>query len=289
MLKKGGSNDRLSLGALRKLDRFFDENSVNWKGDSDGTKNDRRAVIILRHFFGSEWLGKYALDPDSVGSKFLMASAVPRDRQNVAMVRRSFIAESLWNLQYISGFEFCLDQFRGGMVEPACAELDAARILYQRCLPFKFLQPNRGKGGNPDFEIEHPNGCVVFGEAKCKLGSTDVNEKTVYASLKKAGDQLPKDCPGVVFLRAPAKVAEENDFESMMDKSAHNFFKDFKRAVAIVPFFTTEIPGFPMSYASSRIGEYIIPSHKFDRTLDWSITSRPILGVPLSWRKLYEL
>lgn len=81
-------------------------------------------VAIVKHFFGGEWLTKYAAPNGKPG--FLRQAYDYQDRpQSEAQVYRMVdLAELLFNLQHVGGFDDCISQMRSGQIEPTYAELD---------------------------------------------------------------------------------------------------------------------------------------------------------------------
>jgi hypothetical protein len=51
------------------------------------------------------------------------------------------LAENLFNLQLVEGFDDRVDQLRTGDIESTIAEFDLARFLYIHDLAFKFVMP----------------------------------------------------------------------------------------------------------------------------------------------------
>ena len=77
-------------------------------------------------------------------------------------------AETLLNLQYITGFETVLDELLNGKIEAACAELEIARMLAMFGWKLQFVRPIGGAKQNYDLEIFYPDGYKVCAENRVK-------------------------------------------------------------------------------------------------------------------------
>ena len=121
------------------------------------------------------------------------------------MFRVIELAESLYNLQNIDGFDACISQLKGGgeKIQSTCAELDFGRFLYIRDVEFRFVVPQMAKGRDYDMELLYPDGLTVPADAKCKFESTEINPKSIVNSLEIGRKKLPADRPGIIFVKVP--------------------------------------------------------------------------------------
>src|SRR6202043_2436841 len=117
------------------------------------------------------------------------------------------------------GLDDVLDQIRDRMLGSGFAELDAGRLLWVRGIPFKYIETVGTLGCDYDLELSHWNGIECCGEVKSKDEKTALSERTILASLKEARDQLPKDRPGVVFLKVPQSWSRDKDCLPMLNRA----------------------------------------------------------------------
>jgi hypothetical protein len=110
------------------------------------------------------------------------------------------LAEMLFNLQEVDGFPILHSRLLAGEIEAVIGELEAATFLKRRGERFRFIKPTGNLGGNYDLEILRKAGTICC-EVKTKLESEVLTVKGVLNSLENARKQLPKDQPGLIFIR----------------------------------------------------------------------------------------
>src|SRR6266446_2875642 len=135
------------------------------------------------------------------------------------------LAELLYNLQNVRGFDECIARMRDGDIEGTHAELDFGRMLYLQQIPFRYVVPSGRKGSDYDIEIIYWNGLVVCGDAKCKVEATEFSAKTIDNTLEKAQRQLPDNRPGIVFVKVPPKWIEIPNFANICVAVARDFLR----------------------------------------------------------------
>jgi hypothetical protein len=116
------------------------------------------------------------------------------------------LAEILLNLQMVEGFDGCVARLRRAdaqQVESTFAELQVGKLLYVHDVDFEFVVRTDEKGADYDYDIDFHGGWRACAEAKCKLESTEINPRSVRATLNEARKQLPKDRPGIIFVKIP--------------------------------------------------------------------------------------
>ena len=113
------------------------------------------------------------------------------------------LAEVVYNLQTVPGFDNCIARMREGDIEGTAAELDLGRMLYLNQVPFRYVVPQGVKGKDYDAEILFPDGVVACADAKCALEITGLKAKAIFNKLEKARKQLPADQPGIIFVKMP--------------------------------------------------------------------------------------
>jgi hypothetical protein len=89
------------------------------------------AVKIIRHYLGQQWYEEHIFQ-DSGQTRppgFLRMNFSRGFEGERVNARRLDLAETLFNLQHIEGFDDRVDQLRRGDIESTIAELDLARFL----------------------------------------------------------------------------------------------------------------------------------------------------------------
>src|SRR6516164_4099671 len=99
-------------------------------------------VAIVKQFFGQKWIDDHVR---------------PNDVEKARSEEQGFLivdlAELLFNLQNVEGFDDCIDRMRRGVIESTYAELDLGRMLYLSGVTFRFVKPQGRKENDYDIEI----------------------------------------------------------------------------------------------------------------------------------------
>jgi hypothetical protein len=89
----------------------------------------RLALVFLACLFGPEW-NKENVEPTLDGKPtFLRKGFTNQTEMDIYMIRIILLAEMLFNLQKVSGFDSVLDQIKNGMIETGYAELEVGKLL----------------------------------------------------------------------------------------------------------------------------------------------------------------
>jgi hypothetical protein len=99
---------------------------------------------IAIHYLGEQWYNRYVKHTSRHATYLMVDNTAPRQEMMTGIMRWLEFAETLLNLQSITGFEIVLDELFNGQIEPACAELEIARMLAIFGLEFPFCAPYRG-------------------------------------------------------------------------------------------------------------------------------------------------
>jgi hypothetical protein len=107
------------------------------------------ATSIIGHFLGKEWV-KANIVQEEAGSAnpvgfFQMDFSSP-EKAEAKTARILDFAETLFNLQHVSGFDDRTNQMRTGDAEAAYAEFDFGRFLYIHDIDFRFVVPSGRRG-----------------------------------------------------------------------------------------------------------------------------------------------
>ena len=127
---------------------------------------------VVRAFLGNEWVERHVI-PNARKSGFLTIDESDPQRLDLSCFRIIDLAEVLYNLQNISGFDACIEKMRNGDIEGTCAELDFGRMLYLNRVTFRYVVAKGTKGEDYDVQIIYPDGVIACADAKCKIDSTE--------------------------------------------------------------------------------------------------------------------
>jgi hypothetical protein len=88
------------------------------------------ATTIIGHFLGKEWvLQNIPHRDDAASTGFFQMDFSSPERGHAKAARIYDLAETLFNLQQIEGFDHRIEQMRTGDAEASFAELDLGRFL----------------------------------------------------------------------------------------------------------------------------------------------------------------
>jgi len=192
------------------------------------------ANAVIAHFLGRDWFAAHVRH-DARRRGFLNLDFASDRRREASTFRVVELAESLFNLQHVEGFDACIGQMRGGAekIESTCAELDFGRFLYIHEINFRFVVPRIMKGADYDFDVLYPDGLKVAADAKCKFETTAISPYSLHNSMKKARGQLPADQTGIIFIKVPQQWIEESATLKAMVGTARQFFATTDRVVSV--------------------------------------------------------
>lgn len=218
---------------------------------------------IIAAVTSREWVEKHMITNtlDGPGHKgyFQMefGDDVSRERKSLRMFE---LAEIIFNLQMVEGFSECIERLKTGdedQIEATLAELEFAKLLYMHGLDFKFVVPEKASGGrNYDFEIRLKSHPIVCADAKCKLEATAVDAESVKNTLSKGRNQLPKDRPGIVYVKVPQHWFDDPSMAEELRRVARDFLRSTERVV-LVCFYLSHL-----TFDSGR--QQTIHRHAFD-------------------------
>jgi hypothetical protein len=190
------------------------------------------ASAVVRGFLGEEWFDRHVIPNRRKPGFFTMdeSNAVQLD---TSAYRIMILAEALYNLQNVPGFDECITRMRDGDIEGTYAELDFGRMLYLSQIRFRYVVQSGLKGRDYDVEVIYPSALVVCGDAKCKVEATEFSAKTIDDTLEKTRRQLPDDRPGIVFVKLPPRWMEIHNFADVCVGIARDFLRTTRRVVSV--------------------------------------------------------
>jgi hypothetical protein len=189
-------------------------------------------LFVLGHFFGDRWVEQHLF-----GEGFLRppSKEIDREKQQRVGLTGYQLAEALFNLQDIEGFEGVYSRIAGGELEPCVGELEAAGFLERRGEQLRFVTPRGSLGDDYDIEIKRKSDTVCC-EVKIKLEAEALTEKGSFNSLEHARKQLPKDKPGLIFLRVIGNTtnAELQLKAQLVQGAVQRLFGQTQRIVGVI-------------------------------------------------------
>jgi hypothetical protein len=248
------------------------------------------ARAILNHYFGRNWLNKYWM-PNTAKPNFLRIDDADTTSQDRTALRTIDLAEMIYNLQHVQGFDECIGKMRNGDIEGTYAELDLGRMLYLYKVHFRYIVPQGSKGLDYDLEIEYPDGVIACAEAKCNIETTMFGEGTIRNKLDGARKQLPSDRPGIIFVKMPPRWMDESEFLKMTSEVAQSFLRGTRRIVS-VKFYVSPI-SIDSDYTKQQhaFKEISNPDTDFGGKKNWDLFCTMDLppeynGMPPHWQRV---
>jgi hypothetical protein len=285
----GEKPKRLTVDDLHRIVRTFPEEIQN----ADGGRTVVLAQSIIAHFFGRDWFTAH-IRPDAPKPGFLNYDFSSDQRREATSFRVVELAESLFNLQNIPGFDDTIAQMKGGgdKIEATCAELDFGRFLYIHDVAFRFNVPSMKKGADYDVELIYRDGLAVPADAKCKLESTDIDPRSISKTLEKGRKQLPADRPGAIFLKVPQSWVADTAIAAEMVSEGQRFFRNTDRSISVKFYVSHLMIGDGMIMHRHAVREITNERSKFNDGRNWDLfTDHPVPsswnGMPPKWQRLF--
>lgn len=274
---------------------------ATWLGLPDFLRNDTMiATLVLKHFLGLDWLNKH-VDPDGTRSGPLTLSGNPTEIE-LAKIRVVDLAESIFNLQKINGVRECFDRLRtANELEPTIAELHIGKMIFANDWPFQFIVPTPGR--TYDFEIQYDE-WTICADAKCKVEMLAPDPNSITRTLHRSRSQLPKDGPGVFFVKFPQQWMQHDGWERTTVQGALDFFAEGTGRIVSVVFYVEPIQ--LHDFVADKGRQYIAtqghffyevanPRRRYGKDLDWKLFEkwRPTdhaswSAMPTKYARLFE-
>lgn len=224
-----GERPKLTIDDLRRTVAGFPAEIR----ESYGRRHYVLCMHVLNTFLGQKWCEETIVFPDRGFLQIHFDDDKRRERTSLHIFE---LAENIFNLQTRPGFYGCLTQLKtartdSAQIESTYAELEFGRILFHYDLNFRFLARQATK--SPDYELICRDGIRSFADAKCKVEGSAVTESTIRNSIKDAWEQIPKDGPGIVFIKIPQDWAESRETRVLMRDTAVNYLRGTGRLASI--------------------------------------------------------
>lgn len=188
---------------------------------------------VLKHYLGQGWLEDNVFERDPLDDHFRFGSDDSIDRYQYSD-RIIALAEMLFHFQAIDGIDARLEDLKSSSIETGVGELEGAKLLYMSGVPFRFIEPTGQSGSDHDVLIEPSDAPAINCEMKCKVRSTELSAATVLNSLKTARSQLPRNEPGLIFVRIPESWVRQAEIAQIMRGALGRFFRGTTRVGAVV-------------------------------------------------------
>ena len=173
-------------------------------------------------FLSEAWWNRWVM-PGTAKPNFLRIDEFDQSRLDLTALRVIDLAEVLYNLQHVPGFDECIAKMRNGDIEGTYAELDLGRMLYLNQVPFRYVVPQKVKRLDYDVEVEYQDGVIACAEAKCSIESTELGANRIK-------NKLDRCAPAVAFRPAGDRVcqnAAEVDGRERIPQDKHWHCKGF--------------------------------------------------------------
>lgn len=264
-------------------------------GEEHGSALLFSLYFVIAHFLGKPWVGRHVMYGAAYSGYLTNKSEhVSEDgfaRNETHFERVLQLADNMLNLQDIDGFGECLDRLFSGQIEPTMTELDFGMFMRMQGTKFRYVVTSGVKQQDYDVELTYPDGTIACAEAKCKLDGGAFTESGFLKTLKEARKQLPKDKPGVAFLKIPQEWVDEesgeirghSDAKSLLD----GYFRTTKRIVCVVLYgkLTSTVEGcFRVQHVFRQFEN---PSNRFPAKSSWVLFDQ--VHSEYRWHNLIEI
>ena len=196
------------------------------------------ACELIRFFLGHDWTNsnvfQQAARNQSEGANFLKTRAANHDDRFRHQDRVVRLAELLFNLQGIEGFQDRLGLIRTGNLEAAYAELQCASHIARSSVEFRFVVPSGTRGLDFDAEILPHQAPPIPVELKSKAEETDLSSNTILSTLQAARRQLPPSTASLAFLKIPEHWVRDPAIAPEVTSALEEFFRNTSRVIAVV-------------------------------------------------------
>jgi hypothetical protein len=189
-------------------------------------------LYVLGHFFGDDWVHPHLFE-----GGFLKPPSKFEDRakeQRIGSLAYA-LAEELYNLQGVEGFDGVHARILEGNIQSCVGELEAAGFLKRRSQQIRFVTPTGRIGNDYDLEIIRDAGAICC-EVKIKIEAEQFTEAGVFNSLEHARKQLPKTRPGVIFLRIGGNRTHDElqTKAKIVNGAVRRLFSQTRRVVGVI-------------------------------------------------------
>jgi hypothetical protein len=199
-------------------------------------------LSIIRYFMGDYWIDRYVMPETAKRKSHLYPRFDTMDERLAWFIDIMIIADTLFNLQTIPGFQHKLDRMYAGDISATMSELIAGMLLKQNGWIFQFIEPINKLGADFDLAVMYSSERFAMIEVERKDRNTARRKKTVLYSLNHALRQLPQNQPGIIFVHIPQEWLETINSEVSVTSDLIDAVSEFMRnvtRVVMVAYFAT--------------------------------------------------
>jgi hypothetical protein len=172
-------------------------------------------------------------------------------------------------------------------VEASFAAFEIGRTLRRASVRFRFVKPQGVKGKDYDYEAYPNNADTVCIEGKCTLRSTSVSDDTIRRALNDARQQLPKDKPGVIFVRVP-EIWVSDYLNTPFARITKGFLSQTQRVAAVIVCSRASIPFDGTKMVNPFVArEFFSERPEFARAKSWNLVKTSIFES--DWPMIYDM
>jgi hypothetical protein len=200
------------------------------------------ALQVARHYLGTEWsddvlqpANEEVMKANLPGREYMRTDSVANVERFRHVSRLLFLAELLFNLQSVEGFEKIIEDIKQGHLKSRLEELECASHLYIAAVAFRFIEPSVAqRQKNPDLAIILPEGGLIYCEVEGKGEGTLLDVKTLLNTLDHARKQLPSNQAGIIFLKIPEAWVQTPEIRTTVESALQQFFRNTNRVVSVM-------------------------------------------------------
>ncbi len=252
---------------------------------------------VLRFFFGDQWTEEKVFPVHARVSKasergrnFLRTDSLDLEDQFRHMQKVANLAEIVFNLQGVEGLRERIALMSNHDLESALGEFECAALLAKPEFKFRFVTPEGTKGLDYEAEVSTATSRTVCCEIKVKAETTVFDTSTLWSTLEKARKQLPKDKPGLIFVRLPEAWIRRSDVPQGIGDAVSKIFRQSHRVVGVVlrweEWHTTPTGG---SFVASRFNYSLNTDSKLYQADIKELLDGMGRGTNNVWLSFYEL
>jgi hypothetical protein len=285
---------RIALADLQAAIRMFEPQvraDPNWTTFT-------LAKSVIGHFLGKDWVKSNIIQDErhSQPDGFFRLDFSSPERREIKTARMFYFAETLFNLQHVDGFDHRVEQMRTGNPEAGAAEFDFGRFLHIHDVDFRYVVPSGQRGRDFDCAVTYGDGRIACADAKCRLEGSDIRPQAIRSALEKARSKnLPKDKPGIIFIKVPQACLESLEVRQGLVDVAADFLRQTERVVLIALYVSVSFLHEQHRLVVHRhlVEEVENSKHRFDRSKIWRLfksfqVPRGWNGMPPKWHRIFS-
>lgn len=202
------------------------------------------SLMIISLLLGEKWRAENFNPTQNISDKrmeYLNTNVSKRSNLQVHQFRTVLLADCLFKLQNVDGFQYKLKELRElspkkpeVFIEDIISELLIPKMLIEDEAVIKYIKPSRKKGNDYDIEITFKNGIQLGAEIKCKREDTAINPNSLKRKLKKAIDQFPKNMKCIIFVKIPKELIYDKTFRPSVESFLETFYKEHPNLSCVI-------------------------------------------------------